>query len=59
MVDTGGLEQVEGNMWRASEIRIERPSSQTQTVWAFSERQVNHGLDDNLFTQQGLQRPAR
>ena len=52
-----GLEQVEGDMWRAKELRVERMSSKTQTVWSFTERQVNHDIDTNLFTQQGLRRP--
>ena len=55
-----GLVQVEGDMWRATEIKFERLSSQTQTLWSFTDRKVNHELDANLFTRQGLQRrPAR
>ena len=53
------LVQVSGELWRAKELRIERLSSKTQTVWIFIARQVNHDIDENLFTQQGLRRPPR
>jgi hypothetical protein len=54
----GDLVQVEGDMWRANRSVIERTGSNTRTVWGFQKREVNGDLDETLFTQQGLSRPA-
>ena len=54
-----GFEQVEGDLWRPAEFRMEQLRRGTTTVWSFVDRQINRPIDKNLFTQQGLRRQPR
>ena len=49
---------VGGEVWRAKTARVETLDRKTATVLTTVEQKVNQEVDENLFTEQGLKRPA-
>jgi hypothetical protein len=54
----GDFANVAGDAWRAKTVRVETVDRKTATVSSTVEQRVNQEIDENLLTQQGLQRPA-
>jgi outer membrane lipoprotein-sorting protein len=52
-----GFEQVEG-LWRAKRSMMEDHLRGSKTLWQASERKINPGLSDSLFTTRSLERGA-
>jgi len=50
-----GFEQVSG-VWRSRQSMMSDHLRETKTVWRFSERKINPGLSDTMFTVRSLER---
>jgi outer membrane lipoprotein-sorting protein len=50
-----GYEQVQG-LWRARRSMMQDHQRGSKTLWQFSERKINPGLSDSLFTKKNLER---
>ncbi len=50
-----GFEKID-NLWRAKRSMMEDHQRGSKTLWQFSERKINPGLSDSLFTKSSLER---
>jgi outer membrane lipoprotein-sorting protein len=50
-----GFEKIDG-LWRAKRSMMEDHLRNSKTLWQFSERKINPGLADSLFTKRNLER---
>jgi len=53
---TSGFTQIEG-LWRGREIAMENRQEGSKTLVVYEKREVNKGLDEDLFTRRKLERP--
>lgn len=51
-------ENIEGDMWRSNQLRMETLDRGTATVLTVVDRTVNQPVEESLLTEQGLRRPA-